>query len=250
MFNKYIEMANPSTFLSIIFPAHNEEQRISHALDEAINFIKSSPYSIEIIVVENGSSDKTLQIALDYAKVNPEVLVIHEINSGKGLAVKSGMLAAHGKFRFICDVDLAMPITEIIRFIPPQLNGIDIAIGSREANGAIRYNEPKYRHILGRVFNFIVRIILLPSLQDTQCGFKCFTSEAAKNLFTNLVTMGWAFDIEILVKAQYLGYKIAEIGIPWYFIPGSKIHIFRDSFRMIIDLLKIKMNSRLWNRKI
>lgn len=235
-------MSSPSIFLSIIFPAHNEEGRITTTLQKTIAFLEKQPYTSEIIVVENGSQDSTLEIARVFTKEFPSLKVIHEDARGKGLAVKRGMLEATGEYRFICDVDLSMPVEEVNRFLPPLLSS-DITIASREAPGAIRYNEPEYRHIIGRIFNFIVRVLALPGLHDTQCGFKCFSAQAAEELFPYQTIDGWTFDVEVLYVARKLGYPIKELGIPWYHDPNSKVKVLRDSFQMLVDLLKIRLND-------
>jgi glycosyltransferase involved in cell wall biosynthesis len=230
--------------LSIVIPAYNEEERLPLTLGQISNFIDSQSYPAEIIVVENGSSDRTLDIARDFTSRIPYLRVFHEEKNGKGLAVKRGMLEAEGEYRFICDADLSMPIEEVNRFIPPALNDMDIAIASREAPGAVRYDEPEYRHIVGRVFNTLVRILALPGLQDTQCGFKCFQGDIAEELFPKQTISGWTFDVEILYIAHRRRYQIIEVPIPWYFNPNSKVRVLRDSVRMFLDLLKIRFNGR------
>lgn len=227
-------------FLSIILPAHNEEQRLPETLLQVDQFIKTQSFGIEVVIVENASSDRTLEIANVYAEQHKNVLVIHEEQPGKGLAVKQGMLAASGEYRFFCDVDFSMPIDEIPRFIPPQLTGVDIAIASREARGAIRYDEPFYRHVIGRVFNMMVWILALPGINDTQCGFKCFSAEASEKLFPLQTITGWTFDVEILAIAKQLGYKIVEVPIPWYYQAQSKVRVFRDLLRTARELLKVR----------
>jgi glycosyltransferase involved in cell wall biosynthesis len=174
--------------------------------------------------------------------VFPQLKVLREERRGKGLAVKRGMLEATGQYRFICDVDLSMPIEEVSRFIPPNSDN-DITIASREAPGAKRYNEPEYRHFIGRIFNFIVRVMAIPGYHDTQCGFKCFSAKAAEELFPYQTINGWTFDVEILYVARKLGYKIFELGIPWYHDPHSKVKVFKDSFQMMLDLIKIRLNN-------
>ena len=235
-------MSSPSVFLSIIFPAHNEEGRIAATLRKTIAFLQQQPYPSEILVVENGSRDNTLDIARSFSKDFQGLRVFHEDARGKGLAVKRGMLEARGDYRFICDVDLSMPVEEVNRFLPPLLTS-DITIASREAAGSIRYNEPEYRHVIGRIFNFIVRIFALPGLHDTQCGFKCFSARAAEELFPYQTINGWTFDVEILYVARKLGYSIKEMGIPWYHDPNSKVKVFRDSLQMFLDLLKIRLKD-------
>ncbi len=227
-------------FLSIILPAHNEESRLPETFHQLESFIQSQNYLIEVVIVENGSSDHTLEVANDFAKTHPNVLVIHEERPGKGLAVKQGMLAATGEYRFFCDVDFSMPITEIPRFLPPQLEGVDIAIASREAKGAIRYDEPAYRHIIGRLFSYMVWILALPGINDTQCGFKCFSAKATEELFPLQTIHGWAFDVEILAISRQLGYKIIEVPVPWYYQKQSKVNVIRDLVRTAQELLRIR----------
>ncbi len=233
----------PDTFLSIVIPAHNEERRLSRTLEQVVAFVKNQPYQVEIIVVENASRDNTLQVAQQFASQHPQVRVIHEELPGKGRAVKKGMLAATGAYRFFADADLSMPASEISRFIPPAVD-VPIAIASREAPGAVRYDEPYYRHITGRVFNTLIRMLVLPALQDTQCGFKMFRADLAEDLFCRQTLMGWSFDVELLYIASRRGTPILEIPIPWYFNPESKINVLRDSWRMFLDLLAIRRNGR------
>jgi glycosyltransferase involved in cell wall biosynthesis len=230
-------------FLSIILPAHNEEQRLPRTLQEVNGFIKSQSYPVEVVLVENGSRDRTLALAQEYAVRMPFLKVIHEEQSGKGLAVRTGILAAKGEYRIFCDVDFSMPVTEINRFIPPVLPDCQVAIGSREAPGAVRYNEPYYRHLSGRIFNTLVRWLALPGLQDTQCGFKCFRGDIAEEIFPLQTNTGWAFDVEVLFVARQRGYHIVEVPIPWYFNPESKVRMLRDSWRMLRDLILIRRNG-------
>lgn len=232
----------PNPHLSIIFPAHNEEERISNALEKTISFLQSQPYTSEIVVVENGSSDRTYEIARSFQTIFPQLLVLHEDGRGKGLAVKRGMLAASGDWRITCDVDLSMPIEEVTRFIPPALSA-DIVIASREAAGSHRYNEPEMRHLVGRAFNMVVRFLALPGIQDSQCGFKCFSRKAAEELFPIQTIVGWTFDVEVLFIARKHGYHLVEIGIPWYYDAHSKVKIMKDLFQVIKDLLKIRWNG-------
>jgi glycosyltransferase involved in cell wall biosynthesis len=245
-------MLNSTPFLSIIFPAYNEEERLPETLQAVSDFVDRQPYDCEIIIVENASTDRTLEIARSFANQHSQCKVVHLDESGKGRAVQAGMLSARGAYRFICDVDLSMPVKEIPRFFPPQIENIDIVIASREAPGAVRYNEPYYRHLVGRVFNNLVRWSILPHLQDTQCGFKCFSAAAAKDLFQVQTIMGWTFDVEILAIAFERGYKIKEIPIPWYFQPRSKVNVLRDSWKMARDLYLIRKNlrRRVYDRKV
>ena len=233
----------PKPYLSLIIPAHNEETRLPDTLRQVLEFSQRQAYSIEILVVENGSSDNTLQIAKDFATQHPKISVLQNSKSGKGRAVRQGMLAAQGEFRFMCDVDFSMPVEEIKSFLPPNHEGYDIAIASREAPGAARYGEPYYRHFIGRIYNGLIRWLALPGLQDTQCGFKCFKAGVAEDLFQRQTLMGWSFDVEILFIARQLGYRIIELPINWYYNPHSKIKVVKDSFKMGVDLITIRLNA-------
>jgi glycosyltransferase involved in cell wall biosynthesis len=233
-----------SFFLSIIIPAHNEEKRLPHTLEQVFEFLGNQSYSAEVLVVENGSQDKTYQVAERYTHRYPYLKVLHEDDRGKGLAVRRGMLEARGAYRFMCDADLSMPITELNRFLPPTLTDFDIAIASREAPGSVRYNEPSYRHLGGRAVNTMIRVLAIPDLHDTQCGFKCFRAPVAEDLFSHQTLMGWSFDIEILYIANLRGNRIVEVPIPWYFNPETKLNPVRDAIRMGLDILTIHRNSR------
>jgi glycosyltransferase involved in cell wall biosynthesis len=193
--------------------------------------------------VENGSSDNTFEIVNEMKATIQNLVVVHEDQRGKGWAVKRGMQIAKGEYRFICDADLSMPIEELPRFFPPQLENTAVAIASREAPGAVRYNEPGYRHFIGRIFNWMVRLLILPGLQDTQCGFKCFRADVVEKVFPLVTISGWTFDVEALFIARRLGYKIEEIAIPWYYNAHSNIRVFRDSLQMGTDLVKIRWKS-------
>jgi len=231
--------------LSIIIPAYNEEDRLPNTLTQAFSFIQAQSYPSEVIVVENGSQDRTFQVAEGFANQHENFRVIQEKESGKGLAVRRGMLEAQGEYRFMCDADLSMPIDEISNFLPPALVGFDVAIASREAPGAVRYNEPLYRHLGGRVVNILIRTLALPGLHDTQCGFKCFRAEAAEDLFGCQTLPGWSFDVEILFIARKRSYKIVEVPISWYFDAESKVKAVPDALRMGRDLLTVRRNHRM-----
>ncbi len=230
--------------LSLILPAYNEEKRLDECMEKVAGFVASRNDPIEVILVENGSRDRTWEMSCEYAKRYPWLKVFQEKKAGKGNAVRRGMLEAHGKYRMFADVDFSMPIDEVNHFIPPTLSDYQVAIGSREVEGAVRYNEPPRRHFTGRVFNLIVRILAVPGIHDTQCGFKCFSAEAAEKLFRLQRIDGWAFDAEVLFIAQHCGYKIIEVPVQWYYDGNSKVNVLRDSIKMFRELLQIRKNYR------
>ena len=237
-------MAAASTpLLSLVIPAFNEAERLPASLEQIHAFLSAQPFTSEIIVVENGSTDGTFEIVQALQKKMPILKLMHERTPGKGWAVRQGMLAAKGEYRFICDADLSMPIEEVTRFLPPQLPDAPIAIASREAPGAMRHDEPEYRHLIGRAFNTLVRLMLLPGLQDTQCGFKCFRADAAAAVFPQLTIHGWTFDVEALFIARRLGFSISEVPIAWRYYPRSRVKVLRDSLQMGMDLLRIRLNA-------
>jgi dolichyl-phosphate beta-glucosyltransferase len=231
-------------FLTIVIPAHNETLRLPDTLNEVVRFVKAQKYITELLVVENASTDDTYDLAMQICKGIPQARVLQEPVKGKGQAVKRGMLAARGEYCLIFDADLAMPVSEIPKFLPPALIDCDISIASREARGAQRYNEPLYRHLIGRVFNFLVRILVLPGLQDTQCGYKCFRSSVIEAVFKRQSMTGWAFDVELLAIARQQGFSLKEVPIEWYYGPHSRMRMFVDAPKMFTDLLAIRSNVR------
>ncbi len=230
-------------YLSIVIPAYNEEARLPGSLEAIAAFVQAKPYSVEVLVVDNNSKDRTSAIIADFGKRYDFVRGIFEGTQGKGAAVRTGMLTARGAYRFICDADLSMPIEQVDRFLPPSLTNYDIAIASREIRGAVRYNEPWHRHVMGRVFNTIVRLIAVPGLQDTQCGFKMFRGEIAEKLFPLQTMNGWSFDVEILYAARRWGFRIVEVPIDWYYSDRTRINPLRDSIDMFVEVLKIRRNG-------
>lgn len=232
-------------FLSIIIPAYNEEGRLPHTLPDVVDFVAAQPYKTEVLVVDDGSVDNTPKIVKAFAAKYSYIKLLQPGRGGKGHAVKAGMLQAQGEYAFLCDADLAMPVTELPKFLPPQRNGYKIAIGSREGEGAVRYNEPGYRHLMGRVFNFLVKIMAVPGFEDTQCGFKCFHSSVIDDLFSKQTIDGFGFDVEVLFVAQKRDYKIVEVPIDWYYQTESKVHPIKDTIRMVRDMLVVRRNDRL-----
>jgi dolichyl-phosphate beta-glucosyltransferase len=232
------------TFLSIIIPAYNEEARLPGSLRKIIEFVERSDFSSEVIVVDDGSADRTAEIVSEYQKDRPYIRLIQVEHGGKGHAVRAGMLAAVGEYLFLADSDLSMPIEEVLKFLPPALDGYDIAIASREIAGSRRYGEPHFRHIIGRIFNLLVRLLAVPGLGDTQAGFKCFGRQAARTLFPMQTIAGWGFDVEILMIAQKKKMKIVEVPINWYYNPDSRVRPIYDAYRMFAEVIKIRWNER------
>ncbi|GAB1422329.1 glycosyltransferase family 2 protein [Anaerolineales bacterium] len=233
-----------SPYLSIVIPAHNEEHRLPPSLEKIDAFLKTQDFDAEVIVVENGSQDRTAEVARLFAASHPYVKVLEVDTRGKGLAVKAGMLAATGRYRFICDTDLSMPIEELLKFLSEKHQDSDVIIGTREGKGANRIGEPEYRHIMGRILNTIVKLTAVPHFEDTQCGFKMFKAEAAEDLFSVQQMTGIGFDVELIFIAEKRGYKITEVPITWYFDPDSRMRLIEDSLHILVEIWDIRRNWR------
>lgn len=230
--------------VSAVIPAFNEERRLPDTLRRITAYLATTDWAWEVRVVDDGSTDGTTEIVQEFSRADPRVVLQAEPHRGKGGAVKAALCAARSSYRFICDADLSMPIHQISRFLPPQLTGVDVAIGSREGAGAKRVDEPLLRHLAGRAFNLAVRQLIVPDIQDTQCGFKMFTGTAVDTIFPYVTVDGWAFDIEALYIARVRGLRIREIPIEWHYRPESRIRILRDGVGIFAELLRIRARAR------
>jgi glycosyltransferase involved in cell wall biosynthesis len=229
--------------VSIIIPAYNEERRLGGTLDDVAAFLRSQDWDWEIRVVDDGSADATAAIAERVSRSEPRVVLQREPHRGKGGAVKAGLTAARGDFRFICDADLSMPIAEVARFLPPRVEPFDVAIGSREGVRARRIGEPAYRHLMGRLFNLTVQWLVLPGIEDSQCGFKMFTADAVRSIFPRVTVDGWAFDVEVLAVARAQRLRIVEVPIEWHYRAESRLSMLRDGWQMLRALLGIRIRA-------
>ena len=229
--------------LSVVIPAFNESARIVATLDELAGYLEAQEYDSEVIVVDDGSMDDTADLVRRWASDRSDTFLVRIPHAGKGWAVRAGMLVARGDYRFMCDADLAMPVHWIGAFLERMDAGLDIVIGSREAAGARRFDEPAYRHLMGRVFNRVVRLLTVSGFQDTQCGFKCFRAEAADELFRLQRTKGMGFDVEILFLAVKKGFSIEEMPIDWYHQAISKVRPGADTIDMLKDTIVIRLRD-------
>ena len=229
-----------SCYLSVVIPAYNEAGRLPETLNAIDGYLRGQPYTWEVVVADDGSEDCTAAIAREFGWTHPGFRVHTFAHLGMGGAVRQGMLAASGEYRFLCDADLSMPIELLGRLMPPEAPTADIVIGSREAAGARRIGEPRRRWLMGRVFNGFTRLLATPGIQDTQCGFKVFRKEAAEALFPAQTLDGFAFDAEILFLARKRGFETAEVGIEWHYRAESKVRPFRDGWRTLRDLMLIR----------
>jgi glycosyltransferase involved in cell wall biosynthesis len=227
------------TFLSIVIPALNEAGRLPSTLERLHRYLSAQDYTWEIIVVSNGSTDGTEAVVREAAERIPNLELVTLRQRGKGVASRFGALRSRGDIVFLCDADLSMPPENLARFIE-AMKSVDIVVGSREAPGAKRYDEPGYRHVMGRVFNTLVRLLAVPGVEDTQCGFKAFSRQAADELFDRQMITGFGFDVEILYLARKYGYRIAELGIEWHFNDDTRVRAGADTLNMVGELLMIR----------
>lgn len=225
-------------FLSVIIPAYNEADRLPKTLYKIFNYLEKQKYSFEIIVVDDGSTDQTPKAILDEFGEKVKVLV-QKHNSGKGSAVRMGVLNSVGEQVLYLDADGSTPISEIEK-LQKEIYNHDLAIGSRKDSSLIEVRQPFYREYLGKTFNFIVCSLTQIKIKDTQCGFKLIKGQIARKLFSQMKIDGFAFDVELIYLAIQKGLKIAEIPVVWINDERSKVSILRDPLIMLTEIFKIK----------
>ena len=240
-------------YLSVVIPAYNEATRLPSTLRAVAVYLDAQSFPAEIIVVDDGSADQTAEIA-SHALPEGRICVLREAHRGKGAAVRAGMLAARGERVLFTDADLAVPIEETGHLLALIDAGCAVAIGSREGAGASREGEPAFRHVMGRVFNRLVRMIAVPGIDDTQCGFKLFRADAVAAIVPRLRLYGsdapevhgarvTGFDVEVLVIARRQGYRIGEAPVRWRYGAQSKVRPLADTFWKLRDVLRVRVND-------
>lgn len=224
--------------LSVVIPAFNEEPRLPGTLAIVLPFLRSRQETFEVVVVDDGSRDRTAQVARE---AGPEVRVLQNPgNRGKGYSVRNGMLSAIGDWRLMCDADLSTPIEELDRLKSALGEGEEIAIASRAVTGAnLEKRQSMMRESSGRFFNLLVRTLHLPGIKDTQCGFKLFSAAAAKAAFTQSTLDGFAFDVEALVLARRAGFRIREVPVTWRNDEQSRVS-FGRGLAAFVDLFRLR----------
>lgn len=243
--------------ISVVIPTFNESLRIEETVKSVLNYFTAKEDVFEIIVSDDGSTDNTLEKIQPLIEINPKLKILKNIHLGKAAAVKMGIEASGGDLILMMDADGAVPIEEIEELQREmEETSADIAIGSREGRGARRINEPFYRHLLGRVFNLCVKVLTGLTFEDTQCGFKLFKAPVAKELSQRSIIMNrqndrlkdplvTAFDVELLVLAKKYGFGVVEIPIAWRHVPTQNVNPLKDSLRMLLDVLSIRLNLAL-----
>lgn len=238
-------------YLSIVIPAYNEEENLRREVLSKVNsYLSRQKYSSEVIIVDDGSTDKTGELVEKFNSSQKNWHLIKNSHHGKAYSVKTGVQKSQGRLILFTDFDQATPISEIEKLLPFVRQNYQVVIGSREIKGSRREGEPWYRHLMGKVFNCAVQIIAIGGIYDTQCGFKLFTQEAAQDLFNSLAVYGGgiekraftgAFDVELLYIAQKRKYNVAEVPVFWHHVHSNRVSPIRDSIRMFIDVLRIRL---------
>ncbi len=236
----------PIDSLSLVIPAYNEAGRLPPNLEKIAAWAQGQSRTVDLILVDDGSTDGTAELARQVlADRLPLLTLTNQPNRGKGYSVRRGMLEAGGQAALFTDADLSTPIQEADRLVAALEAGADVAIGSRTAKGShIELHQPWYRELAGRTFGLVTRLIALPGISDSQCGFKCFRREAAQAIFPHQTLQGWAFDVELLVIARKLSYQVAQVPVAWYNDPASKVHMLTDGPRMVADMLRARWRHR------
>lgn len=230
--------------LSLIIPVYNEEGRLSQSLKRIFRFLDSQPFTSEIVVVDDGSRDGTVELASRLGGGRERFLICQNgKNAGKGAAVRNGMLRASGDYLFFTDADLSVPVEAIGLFLPKLRDGFDLAVGSRAKPGAvIEIHQPRYRELMGKVYTFLASWILGVDISDFTCGFKGFRRTAALDLFSEQRVSGWSFDAEILYLAKLKNYSVVEIPVRWRNDNATKVRLWKDVFLSFLELVRIRLH--------
>lgn len=228
--------------LSVVIPAYNEERRIAPSLVRVHEFLRARGYDGEILVVDDGSRDRTVEVVRELARSLPLLrLITYAPNRGPGAAVRTGILAAAREAILYTDADLSTPIEDVDLLWPSYDRGFDIVMGSRHLRESrVEILQPPHRRIMGRVFKAIVALLCVRGFRDTQCGFKLFRAGPAKRIFSRVRSRGFTFNVEALIYARALGMRIAEVAVRWKDVEGTRIGALRESFRTMAEILRIR----------
>jgi dolichyl-phosphate beta-glucosyltransferase len=227
--------------LSVVVPCFNEESRLPSSLTAAMAYLEATGREYEVILVDDGSRDCTPALIREAERANRAVCgVLLPENRGKGRAVSAGVRVSRGALVLISDADFSAPIEELPKLEAAISAGAAVAIGSRAKRGAREVDQPLYRRAMGKGFNLFVQALLLPGLWDTQCGFKLFRGEVARDLFGQLRTDGFAFDVEVLLMARRHAWEVSEVPVRWINSTSTRVHAVRHSGEMLMDVLRLR----------
>lgn len=238
--------AHTNPFLSVVIPAYNEASCLGGNLDGIVRFLDAKRWAYEVLIVDDGSTDRTAEVVSD--RLGPAVRLLgHDTNLGKGAAVRTGVEATTGTWVLITDADLSTPIEEVERLFAATTgnHGADVVFGSRALpDSRVEQHQPFPRELLGKLFNRLIRGLRLTSLRDTQCGFKLVRGDVGRALFRDLQTQGYAFDVELQWKAARAGYQVREVGVLWRDSNHSAVQPWTDGLRMVRDCMRIRFGFR------
>jgi dolichyl-phosphate beta-glucosyltransferase len=232
-----------SRALSLVIPAYNEQARLPYTLAEVEAYVCRQQLDCEVIVVDSGSRDATSAVVQQASIRFSALRLLRTDRRGKGRAVRTGVLAAHGQVVIFADADLSWQVDDLSRFLTLVDDRTPIVIGSREGTGARRVGEPIYRHVMGRVFNRVVQALAVPGIEDSQCGFKAFRGDAARAVFSRQRVEGFGFDVEVLYLARRLGFGIRVVPLEWEHKENSRVAAVRDTLMMLRDVVSVRVND-------
>ena len=239
-------MSCENPYLSLVIPAYDEEKRIGRTIERFLEFFAVKSFSAEILVVDDGSSDRTVEVVKSFStgKIPLEV-ISYEKNRGKGYAIKTGMLAARGEYALFADADMSTPIEMFDRFEPYMKEGMDVIIGTRKTAGAyVGRHQPFYRENMGKVFTWLSNRLLGLDTSDFTCGFKCFHQRTIEPVFGSQQISGWGYDTEIIFIARHKGFRIQEVPVSWFNDEATRVKLWKNVFTCLLELSQIHNNNR------
>ena len=239
-------MSHERPYLSIVIPAYNEEKRIGETLQKILEFIATKSFPAEILVVDDGSVDGTVDVVNSFSNEKiPLKVISYEKNRGKGYAIKTGMLAAGGEYALFTDADMSTPVEMLERFEPHMKEGVEVIIGTRKTAGAyVGKHQPLYRENMGKVFTWLSNRLLGLDTSDFTCGFKCFHRRTIEPVFGSQRISGWGYDTEIIFIARRKGFRIQEVPVSWFNDEATRVKLWKNVFTCLSELYQIRNNNR------